>query len=126
MRQTKSGRRPATRAAFRCLRKGAPMIVSVLNQKGGVGKTTIAVNLAACFSRTGQRVLLIDADPQGSALAWSGVRQVEPHFIVVGMAKPTLHREVPALECGRTYAAGPHGNSRIRSKSNSRAQGTSL
>ena len=97
MRQTELGRRPATRAAFRCLRKGDPMIVSVLNQKGGVGKTTIAVNLAACFSRTGQRVLLIDADPQGSALAWSGVRQVEPHFIVVGMAKPTLHREVPAL-----------------------------
>jgi chromosome partitioning protein len=73
------------------------MIVSVLNQKGGVGKTTIAVNLAACFSRARQRVLLVDADPQGSALAWSGARQVEPLFTVVGMAKPTLHRELPAL-----------------------------
>jgi chromosome partitioning protein len=74
------------------------MIVSVLNQKGGVGKTTIAVNLAACFSRAGRRVLLVDADPQGSALAWSGARQGEPLFVVVGMAKPTLHRELPALK----------------------------
>jgi chromosome partitioning protein len=74
------------------------MIVGVLNQKGGVGKTTIAVNLAACFSRAGRRVLLVDADPQGSALAWSGARQAEPLFVVVGMAKPTLHRELPALK----------------------------
>lgn len=73
------------------------MIVGVLNQKGGVGKTTIAVNLAACFSRAGLRVLLVDADPQGSALAWSAARQAEPLFVVVGMAKPTLHRELPAL-----------------------------
>jgi chromosome partitioning protein len=74
------------------------MIISVLNQKGGVGKTTIAVNLAACFSRSGRRTLLVDGDPQGSALAWSGVRQAEPLFVVVGMAKPTLHRELPALK----------------------------
>jgi chromosome partitioning protein len=73
------------------------MIVGVLNQKGGVGKTTVAVNLASCFSRSGQRVLLVDADPQGSALAWSAARQVDPEFVVVGMAKPTLHREIPAL-----------------------------
>ncbi len=73
------------------------MIIGVLNQKGGVGKTTIAVNLASCFSLSGRRVLLVDADPQGSALAWSSVRQAEPGFVVVGMAKPNLHREIPAL-----------------------------
>ncbi len=73
------------------------MIVGVLNQKGGVGKTTVAVNLASCFSRSGRQVLLVDADPQGSALAWSAARQVDSEFVVVGMAKPTLHRELPAL-----------------------------
>jgi chromosome partitioning protein len=73
------------------------MIVGVLNQKGGVGKTTIAVNLASCYSQAGFRVLLVDADPQASALAWSGVREMLPAFVVVGMAKPTLHRELPAL-----------------------------
>ncbi|MEM9670902.1 MAG: ParA family partition ATPase [Pseudomonadota bacterium] len=73
------------------------MIISVLNQKGGVGKTTIAVNLASAATLYGNRVLLVDADPQASAQAWSSARQIEPIFPVVGMAKPTLHKDLPSL-----------------------------
>jgi chromosome partitioning protein len=73
------------------------MIIGVLSQKGGVGKTTVALNLAAAIATSGSRVLVVDADPQGSALAWSSAREAEPLFPVVGMAKPTLHRELPNL-----------------------------
>ncbi len=73
------------------------MIIGVLNQKGGVGKTTIAVNLAAALSGQGYRTLLVDADPQGSSLAWSSAREVTPLFPVIGMAKPTLHRDLPEV-----------------------------
>ena len=73
------------------------MIITVGNTKGGVGKTTIAVNLAATYAKSGLRVLLVDADPQGSALQWSAARDAEPLFPVVGMAKPSLHRDLPDI-----------------------------
>ena len=50
------------------------MIISVVNQKGGTGKTTVATNLAACFAGDGREVLVIDADPQHSSLDWRADR----------------------------------------------------
>lgn len=75
------------------------MIISIINQKGGVGKTTLSISLAAAWAGRKQRVLLVDADPQGSALDWVATRgeRASP-FATIGMAKPILHVELPKMK----------------------------
>jgi len=76
------------------------VIAALLNQKGGVGKTTLALHLAGTWAAQGRRVLVVDADPQGSALDWSEQRSREalPRlFGVLGLARETLHRELPEI-----------------------------
>ena len=60
------------------------MIISLVNRKGGVGKTTIAINLCACIPRRNRSAVLVDADPQGSVLQWQSIEDniafdVKPH-----------------------------------------------
>ncbi len=74
-------------------------VIALLNQKGGVGKTTLSIHIAAELA-TKARVLLIDADPQGSALDWAAQREASASFSVVGFPKPVLHREIAALGNG--------------------------
>lgn len=74
-----------------------PKVIAILNQKGGVGKTTLAVHLATALTRKNRSVILIDADPQGSALDWAAARHGDPLFPVVGLPKSSIHKELPAL-----------------------------
>lgn len=75
-------------------------VIALLNQKGGAGKTTLATHLAGEFAMQGKRVALLDADPQGSALAWAQRRaQTGQHRLygVFGLARDSLHQEAAQL-----------------------------
>jgi chromosome partitioning protein len=69
------------------------MIIGIVNQKGGVGKTTIAVNLAGALAEHGRRVLLVDADPQGSVLQWASL-ETQKFFDVVHLPGLSDRRQI--------------------------------
>lgn len=73
------------------------MIISVQNQKGGVGKTTLAIHVSHGLVLWGGPVLLVDADPQGSARDWAATRTDKPPFSVIGLDRPTIHRDLPEM-----------------------------
>jgi chromosome partitioning protein len=81
------------------------MITAFLNQKGGVGKTTLSYSFATALALSRWRVLLIDADPQHGALTWYSHREAAPLFPIVeaaplfpmvGLPTDKLHREMTA------------------------------
>jgi len=75
------------------------IVIAVLNQKGGSGKTTIATNLSHALQRDGKKVLLVDSDPQGSTRDWNEANEgnVIP---VVGLDRETLAKDLQAVSQG--------------------------
>lgn len=73
--------------------------MAILNQKGGSGKTTLATNLAHALKLSGERVLLVDADPQGSARDWNAANEGKL-LSVVGLDRETLPVDLKGIESG--------------------------
>ena len=71
-------------------------VIVVANQKGGVGKSTIACNLAVAFSLEGKKVLLIDTDIQESSLSFRAMRK-EDDIKAISITKPTIHKDIESF-----------------------------
>src|SRR5215469_8120322 len=93
-------------ASLSCNNVGVPALsVALLNLKPGTGKTTSAVWLAHIFVEAGQHVLLVDADPSGSALEWSDLAALDPRlpptaafpFRIVALPSRRLHLRLPEI-----------------------------
>jgi len=70
------------------------MIYGFLNQKGGVGKTTLSLNFSGGLARSGRDVLFVDADPQGTALKWNALRGDSAPFSILAYPEAGLHKEI--------------------------------
>jgi chromosome partitioning protein len=92
-------------------------VITVANQKGGVGKTTIATNLAAMYAVKGYKTLLIDTDKQSSSMTFRASRPEDrPKINAVQITKPTVHKDVSSFNADYVIIdAGGRDNAVYRS-----------
>lgn len=91
--------------------------IALISQKGGVGKTTLAIHLATAFETAGSQTLLVDLDPQTSAAEWKDARQAERPYVMA----------VPPSRLGKTLeAAKEHGAELVVLDTAPHSEGTAL
>lgn len=80
------------------------MIITVANQKGGVGKTTLATNFACLSAGEGKKTILIDADSQASSMAFRSIRSdALPQFSAFSILTDTIHKDIKKLDADNIY-----------------------
>ena len=83
-------------------------IIAIINEKGGSGKSTVASNLAALFHRQGKRVVLVDADPQGTARDWRAASSEGANLPpVIALDRPQMLSSISTLAVDYVVIDGP-------------------
>jgi chromosome partitioning protein len=80
------------------------LILAVANQKGGCGKNTVSMNLAGGFAKAGFKTLLVDADPQQSAMKWrNNQEESKLPFEVISLPSVSIHKDLPKVVANSCY-----------------------